>query len=108
MVGYLTRVQLPSSYTFFNKFGGLSDWEINEILTAMIAKNLDVKAGASLIDDMKHMRLTHIISSSLSVQVRTPLPDLVPGFLPRDQLEKDGKSAPTKKERTVAREKSKV
>jgi len=52
----------PSTYSFFNKFGGLADNEIAEVLKDIEQNNLEIKAAQTLIDDAKGRRYFDFIS----------------------------------------------
>ena len=45
-----------TTYAFFNKVGGLADWEVGELLQEILAQKLETKAAARRIEDYKQMR----------------------------------------------------
>ena len=50
------NAQMPSTYGFFAKFGGLSEAEITKGLHIMLDRKLESKAGDKLIKDLKELR----------------------------------------------------
>ena len=56
---------VPSTYAFFNKFGGLSTEEIGEVLLQMEEKRLNINDAARLINGTKHLRYVFSFSHLL-------------------------------------------
>ena len=48
--------QMPSTYGFFNKFGGLLDAEVTKGLNIILERKLESKAGDKVIKDLKELR----------------------------------------------------